>query len=913
MIRVNILHAIFVVTIALTNSGAKGASSLNPKASHILDKHIVVFKKNIASDRADEIVRTLRLQNNVHTSWKRVKVINGFIGKLAPQTLKHLSDHPAVDYIEKNRIVGIDNGVMKSSRNSQLSWGLDRIDQSQLPLDGSYNSINDGRGTHVYILDSGIRTTHNEFGDRAFWDFTASDINEGDEDHNGHGTHIAGIVGSESYGVAKNANIHAVKVLNSQGQGTLAGLIEGINYVTVNHQSPAIATIGFSTTFSRALNDAISNSINAGVLYAVPSGDNFKDACDFSPGSVNGVLTVASTDRYDRVSNPSNRGECVDLYAPGIYIKSLWHTNDFANNTISHSPMSAAFVAGVSALIRSSDSSCSVEQAVDRVRAFAHQNKLSNVPNSTPNLIVGLPTANIECTINNNEYFQYDHLVQLAVNSQLPIEFISLGETPIAKNGKVEWDPVTSSYVYTPHIGFKGVDIINYQKQGANNVVRVEVGLMSNSAEVQVPDPNELQNLPSVAILSNSDIIISWEENGPKNKLYYQRYNAFGEALTSETLVSPSSGEQLRAQVTALNNGGFVVIWTELISRNNYDMFGQKFNADGSLNGSTFSVSGFVPGLQMESDITTLKNGRFVTVWDDNYSNELKGNIYEENGEIVRRNIGFFPGLQGLYRQVSVLGLSNGQFIVAGNVGGKIVTQKYSADGATIGVMNIVSEYDTGSHFQGQISLQELDNNHYVVGWSSNAAQDESGWSIMARLYSFDGNAITDEILVNQHAYSSQLSVRFSLAGNDTFLAVWESNGAPDGDDVGVMGRQYHLSGTAISDEFRVVGEWLGAQRNVSIEQMNDGRIAIGYSDDRRIKLAMLSLGSSNADIFRTDNDNNVFIGNDGIDTVIFSGKEQDYSIVNNRDGSKTVIDNRTGSPDGENLLLSIELLRFTD
>jgi hypothetical protein len=226
------------------------------------------------------------------------------------------------------------------------------------------------------------------------WDFTAADITDGNDDGSGQGTHIAGTIGGASYGVAKGVTLHSVKVLDASNSGTVAGLIEGIDYVTNNHQSPAVATIGYSLSIlSQAVNDAISASTDAGVLYAVPGGDLFKNACDYSPGAATGVVTVATSAINDEMSFAANTGACIDVIAPGIFIKSTWHSSDVANNTISHSPMAAAHVAGVAALIRAADTACSPTEVKDRLLAQTHSNVLSKVPAGTANRLLGAPTS----------------------------------------------------------------------------------------------------------------------------------------------------------------------------------------------------------------------------------------------------------------------------------------------------------------------------------------------------------------------------------------------------------------------------------------------------------------------------------------------------------------------------------------
>jgi len=367
--------------------------------NRIAGQYIVTFKANTANETIKSLSNQINLSlTNKTLPTRQTSLFKGLMGSIPNKQLIKLQNHPAVLSIEVNRTIKLNSPIELSSslqRNASVdSWGLDRIDQAQLPLDNSYSPQNQGTDVHAYIIDSGINIDHIDFGGRASWSFTATDINDGDTDGNGHGTHMAGIVGGNVYGVAKNVNLHAVKVVNHSGVGTLAGLIEGVEYVTNNHQSPAVATIAITTGFSQALDFAIDASINAGVTYAVPSGDYSQDACHFSPAANFNAITVAASWSDDRASAYSNHGNCINILAPGLYIKSDWPLANSANNTISHSPLSAAFVAGAAALILEQSPGLTPQQVKTQIIENSAANVLTEVPTDSPNLLLNVVSTN---------------------------------------------------------------------------------------------------------------------------------------------------------------------------------------------------------------------------------------------------------------------------------------------------------------------------------------------------------------------------------------------------------------------------------------------------------------------------------------------------------------------------------------
>jgi len=231
------------------------------------------------------------------------------------------------------------------------TWGIDRIDQRNLPLSGSYTYNFTGAGVHAYIIDTGIRATHQQFATRvSTQNFTSISDGNGTNDCNGHGTHVSGTVGGSTYGVAKGVTLHAVRVLDCTGSGTNAGVIAGVDWVTQNHQSPAVANMSLGGGVSTALDTAVANSIASGVTYAIAAGNSNANACNSSPARVPAALTVGATTMTDARSSFSNIGTCVDIFAPGSSITSSWNASDTATNTISGTSMATPHVTGVAAL-----------------------------------------------------------------------------------------------------------------------------------------------------------------------------------------------------------------------------------------------------------------------------------------------------------------------------------------------------------------------------------------------------------------------------------------------------------------------------------------------------------------------------------------------------------------------------------
>ncbi|MER7996554.1 S8 family peptidase [Micromonospora chalcea] len=327
-------------------------------------------------DRAAGLAK--RYGGNVGTVWS--SALTGYSAKMTAAQARRLAADPAVAYVEQDRV------MTTQGTQTGATWGLDRIDQRNLPLNSTFTYPNTASNVRAYIIDTGIRTTHSDFGGRATWGTNTVDTNN--TDCNGHGTHVAGTVGGTTYGVAKGVRLVAVKVLNCSGSGTTAGVISGVNWVTSNAVKPAVANMSLGGGASTTLDNAVANSINSGITYALAAGNSSANACNSSPARVAAAITVGATTSTDARASYSNYGSCVDIFAPGSSITSAWRTSDTATNSISGTSMASPHVAGAAALVLSANTSYTPAQVASYLTSNATTGKVTSPGSGSPNRLL---------------------------------------------------------------------------------------------------------------------------------------------------------------------------------------------------------------------------------------------------------------------------------------------------------------------------------------------------------------------------------------------------------------------------------------------------------------------------------------------------------------------------------------------
>ena len=374
---------ILPVALILLAASAASAQEVQTPERAIPGRYIVVLnEQQVARGNVRAEAETLARQNGGRLAHIYQNTIRGFALNISATGAAALARNPRVRYVEQDS----ERYIVDTQPNA--TWGLDRIDQRDLPLNAAYTYVTLAAGVNVYVIDTGIRSTHVEFTGRMGAGYTSIADGNGTNDCNGHGTHVAGTIGGTTYGVAKGVTLYPVRVLDCNGSGTTSGVIAGVDWVSANHAPPAVANMSLGGGASTALDDAVRNSVASGVTYAVAAGNSNANACNSSPARVSQALTVGSSTSSDARSSFSNFGTCVDLFAPGSSITSSWNTSDTATNTISGTSMASPHVAGAAALYLASNPTALPATVHAAIVDNASVNKLSGVGSGSPNRLL---------------------------------------------------------------------------------------------------------------------------------------------------------------------------------------------------------------------------------------------------------------------------------------------------------------------------------------------------------------------------------------------------------------------------------------------------------------------------------------------------------------------------------------------
>jgi subtilisin family serine protease len=359
---------------AILYAGAPGA---------IPDSYLVAFKERLSRSTVDARVNDLATRYDATVTRTYRSALSGFAATMTEQQARRLAADPSVSYVEQNRTL-----QLQADQNNPPSWGIDRIDQRNYPPDGTYNYEVTASAVRAYVIDTGIRISHNDFGGRASYGRDVYDDDGNASDCHGHGTHVAGTIGGAAHGVAKGVRLVAVRAAGCTGASSVEILVDGIEWVTDNHVKPAVANVSMGGAASQLIDDAVRGSIDAGVTYVVSAGNLDSNACQQSPARVGPAITAGATDRLDRRADFSNFGGCLDLFAPGVDIRSALHTSNTATGTKSGTSMAAPHVTGAAAMHLARNPSATPAQVRTALVDYATPNEVSNPGTNSPNRLL---------------------------------------------------------------------------------------------------------------------------------------------------------------------------------------------------------------------------------------------------------------------------------------------------------------------------------------------------------------------------------------------------------------------------------------------------------------------------------------------------------------------------------------------
>ncbi|MFJ6794598.1 S8 family peptidase [Streptomyces sp. NPDC091268] len=433
---------------AAAADGPQGVIENAGAAGTVSGSYIVTLNDSAARSTADS-GKAVAKRYGARIDRTYSAALNGYSVEVSEAQARKLAADPAVKSVVQNRVFTVD-----ATQPSPPSWGLDRIDQRALPLDNSYTYPDKaGEGVTAYIIDTGVRITHQDLGGRASYGYDAIDNDNTAQDGHGHGTHVAGTVGGSSYGVAKKAKIVGVRVLDNNGSGTTAQVVAGIDWVTQHAVKPAVANMSLGGGADSALDTAVRNSIASGITYGVAAGNESTDASTKSPARVAEAITVGATTNTDAKASYSNYGSILDIFAPGSSITSSWGTGDTATNTISGTSMATPHVVGAAALYLSQNPASTPAQVRDGLVAAATPNVVTGPGTGSPNRLLNVGSS----TTPPNPGTRFENTADYAINDNATVE------SPITVSGISGNAPATLSVpvdIKHTYIGDLKVDLV---------------------------------------------------------------------------------------------------------------------------------------------------------------------------------------------------------------------------------------------------------------------------------------------------------------------------------------------------------------------------------------------------------------------------------------------------------------------
>ncbi|ARD28648.1 serine protease [Acinetobacter lactucae] len=380
----------FLLTIALSHLTYAAPATTNSvlgssEAKGIIkNQYIVILNKDVGS--SNEFAQGIAKQHGGRVLQTYDAVLKGFAIYLPDVAgtafVEAMKKNPKVVSVENDTIMKID-----ATTQSNPDWGLDRIDQKNLPLDSAYSYSQTGSGTTAYIVDTGILSTHQQFSGRVLSGYTAISDGNGTSDCHGHGTHVAGTVGGSTYGVAKNVSLVPIRILGCDGSGASSNVIAGLDWILKNGKKPAVVNMSLGGEANASLDSAVENLFNNGYVMVVAAGNSNTDACSSSPARVSKAITVAATDSTDTRASYSNYGSCVDIFAPGSQINSSWIGSNTATKVLNGTSMATPHVVGVVAEMLQSTPTATPQTISTNLLNQASNNVVKN-PSGSPNRLL---------------------------------------------------------------------------------------------------------------------------------------------------------------------------------------------------------------------------------------------------------------------------------------------------------------------------------------------------------------------------------------------------------------------------------------------------------------------------------------------------------------------------------------------